>query len=288
MTAAEESVRAGRLEEALADLQGQVRKQPSDPRLRVFLFQLLAVMGQWERAMTQLKVAADMDSKAIPMRETYKEALACEALRAEVFAGRRTPLLFGKPAEWIATLVQALQLTAAGKFEEAAVLRDRAFGDAPATSGNADNQPFAWISDADSRLGPVLEAIVNGKYYWIPFSRLREIKIEKPVDLRDFVWTPAQLMFANGGETVALIPTRYPGSESAASSSVVMARSTEWTEQPGSTFLGLGQRLLTTDQGELGLMDIRLIKLDSVDDSAPAVPAEGAGSGDGDGGAPAT
>src|SRR6185369_3438799 len=281
MTAAEESVRAGRLEEALADLQGQVRKQPSDPRLRVFLFQLLAVMGQWERAMTQLKVAADMDSKAIPMRETYKEALACEALRAEVFAGRRTPLLFGKPAEWIATLVQALQLTAAGKFEEAAALRDRAFADAPATSGNADNQPFAWISDADSRLGPVLEAIVNGKYYWIPFSRLREIKIEKPVDLRDIVWTPAQLMFANGGETVALIPTRYPGSESAAASSVVMARSTEWTEHPGSTFLGLGQRLLTTDQGELGLMDLRLIKLDSVDDSAPAAPAEGAGGGDG-------
>jgi len=127
MTAAEESVRAGRLEEALADLQGQVRKAPADPRLRVFLFQLLAVMGQRDRALTQLNVAAELDPKAIPMRETYKEALACEALRAEVFAGRRTPLLFGKPAEWIATLLQALQLTAAGKFEEAAALRERAF-----------------------------------------------------------------------------------------------------------------------------------------------------------------
>jgi type VI secretion system protein ImpE len=259
-----------------------VRKQPADPRLRVFLFQLLAVMGQRERALTQLNVAADLDPKAIPMRETYKEALACEALRADVFAGRRTPLLFGKPAEWIATLLQALQLTANGKFEEAAVLRERAFADAPATSGNVDNQPFAWLSDADPRLGPVLEAIVNGKYYWIPFSRLREIKIEKPVDLRDIAWTPAQLMFANGGEAVALIPTRYPGSESASSPALVMARSTEWTEHPGSTFLGTGQRLLTTDQGELGLMDIRLIKLDSVDDAAGTTPGEE------DKGAPAT
>src|SRR4051812_13211517 len=108
MTAAEESVRAGRLEEALADLQGQVRKAPADARLRIFLFQLLAVMGQWDRALTQLKVAADLDAAAIPMRETYKEALACEVLRAEVFAGRRTPLLFGKPAEWMATMVQSL------------------------------------------------------------------------------------------------------------------------------------------------------------------------------------
>jgi len=270
MTAAEESVRAGRLEEALADLQGQVRKAPADPRLRVFLFQLLAVMGQWDRSLTQLKVAADLDPKAIPMRETYKEALACEVLRAEVFAGRRTPLLFGKPAEWMATLVQSLQLTAAGKFEEAAALRDRAFEDAPAIGGSADDKAFAWISDADPRLGPVLEAIVNGKYYWIPFARLREIKIDKPVDLRDIAWTPAQLTFANGGEAVALIPTRYPGSEAAPSPALVMARGTEWTEHPGSTFLGLGQRLLATDGGEIGLMDVRVIKLDSVDDGAPS------------------
>jgi len=302
MTAAEESVRAGRLDEALADLQGQVRKAPADPRVRIFLFQLLAVMGQWDRALTQLKVAADLDPKAIPMRETYKEALACEVLRAEVFAGRRTPLLFGKPAEWMATLVQALQLTAAGKFEEAEALRDRAFEDAPATSGSAITsadevdrgkagepsqgpppigKKFAWISDADPRLGPVLEAIVNGKYYWIPFSRLREIRIDKPVDLRDVAWMPAQLMFSNGGETVALIPTRYPGSEAAPAPALVMARGTEWTEHSAQTFLGLGQRLLATDGGEIGLMDVRLIKLDSVDDGGGAVIPQGEGGGEG-------
>jgi type VI secretion system protein ImpE len=267
---AEESVRAGRLEEALADLQGQVRKRPADPRLRIFLFQLLSVVGQWERALTQLQVAAELDPLALPMRDTYKEALRCEMLRAEVFAGRRTPLLFGKPSEWMALLVQALQLTANQKFDEAASVRERAFEGAPTTAGSMDEQPFSWISDADPRLGPVLEAIVNGRYYWIPFSRLHEIKIEKPVDLRDIVWTAAQLTFANGGETVALIPTRYPASEGAANSQLVMARGTEWIEHPGSTFLGLGQRLLATDQGEHGLMDVRVIKLEGIDAAAEA------------------
>ncbi len=38
---------------------------------------------------------------------------------------------------------------------------------------------------------PVLEAMVNGKYYWIPFSRLASIVIEAPADLRDRVWLPA-------------------------------------------------------------------------------------------------
>ena len=63
-------VAAGRPREALAALQGQVRSHPSDPKLRVFLFQLLSVLGQWDRAHTQLNVVAELDKLAIPMRET--------------------------------------------------------------------------------------------------------------------------------------------------------------------------------------------------------------------------
>jgi type VI secretion system protein ImpE len=270
---AEESVRAGRLEDALAELQAQVRKQPADPRLRVFLFQLLAVLGQWERALTQLKVASDMDPTTLAMAQTYQEALRCEMLRTEIFAGRRTPLLFGEPAEWMALLVQALALTAAEKFDEASALRERAFESAPVTPGRIDGQPFAWIADADSRLGPLLEAIVNGKYYWIPFSRLHELKFEKPSDLRDIAWTPANLTLENGGDAVALIPTRYAGTENSPDSRLIMARGTEWIERPGSTFIGVGQRLLATDQGEQGLMDVRVIAF-GVEDVDPMVPGQ--------------
>ena len=276
MTAAEESVRAGRLDDALADLQAQVRKKPAEARLRTFLFQLLAVRGEWDRALTQLKVAGELDPASMSMVQTYQEALRCEVLRGEVFAGKRTPLLFGKPSEWMALLVQALSLSAAGKFEEARQLRDKAFEDAPGTTGKIDGQPFAWIADADPRLGPQLEAIVNGRYYWIPFSRLKEVRVEKPTDLRDVAWLPVNLLLANGGETVALVPTRYPGSEKATDPRVIMARSTEWVAHPGETFLGLGQRLLATDQGEFPLMDVRSIQLDSVEtDDAADAPAPG-------------
>jgi len=281
MTSAEENVRAGRLDEALADLQGQVRKNPADARLRVFLFQLLAVRGDWDRALTQLKVASDLDATTVAMLKTYQEALRCEVLRAEVFAGRRTPLLFGKPAEWMALLVEAMRLTATEKYEEARSLRERAFEGAPAMAGTIDDQPFAWIADADSRLGPLLEAIVNGRYYWIPFSRIKELRIEKPQDLRDVAWMPASLSLANGGDVVAFIPTRYPGSETAKDPRLVMARSTEWLERPADTFLGLGQRLWTTDQGEHALMDVRVVRIDSPEadagspDALQPGPAEG-------------
>jgi len=259
---AEEHVRAGRLTEALRALQIDVKKRPSDPKLRIFLFQILALQGQWERALTQLEVLSGLDPGAVEMHHTYREVLRCEALRRQVFAGRHAPLVFGEPAEWMALLLQAVQLDAEGKFAEARPLRERAFEEAPATAGTIDGKPFAWIADADTRLGPMLEAIVNGKYYWIPFARLSEIKIEKPADLRDIAWMPAVLTFTTGGQSVGFVPTRYPGSEEAPDPGLVMARSTDWSQPAPDVHHGLGQRLLATDEGEYPLMDVRAVKLD--------------------------
>ena len=45
------------------------------------------------------------------------------------------------------------------------------------------------------------------------FLAFAQITIDEPEDLRDVVWMPAHFQFDNGGESVALIPTRYPGSE---------------------------------------------------------------------------
>ncbi|MFZ1860706.1 MAG: tetratricopeptide repeat protein, partial [Candidatus Competibacter sp.] len=109
---AEQSLREGRLQDALTELQAQVRKEPANPRYRIFLFQLLAVRGQWERALNQLNVVGEMDATSLPMVQTYREAIRCELLRAEVFAGRRSPLVFGDPEPWVALLLDALRLTA--------------------------------------------------------------------------------------------------------------------------------------------------------------------------------
>ena len=266
MTAAEESIRSGKLQEALVALQSEVKKQPADPRLRVFLFQLLSVMGQWDRAATQLDVAGELDPehRSRWRRRTSPSSSASACGRASSRGGRR-PSSSGDPAPWVALLVQSLQFTAQGKFSEARELRDKAFEDAPATTGAIDEAPFSWIADADPRLGPMLEAIVNGRYCWIPFSRVRELTFEPPADLRDLAWTPALLTLANGGQTVAFVPTRYPGSELASDGAVVTARSTVWTDCGAETFLGLGQRIFVTDRGDHPVMDVRRIRFEAAD-----------------------
>lgn len=271
---AEESLRAGNVMLALQQLQDQIRKQPASAQPRVFLFQLLAVLGRWEKAMTQLNVLGELDASTLTMVRTYREILRCEALRAQVFAGQRSPLIFGDPVQWLALLFEALRLTATGHHAQAQTVREQAFEAAPATPGTLDGQPFTWIADADTRLGPVIEAIVNGRYYWIPFQRIRSIQLEAPVDLRDLVWMPAQFTWRNGGETVGFIPARYPDSEASSDPAIQLGRKTEWQECEGDAFLGLGQRLLATDGGERPLLEIRSITL--ADDAAADAVADAA------------
>ena len=105
---AEEMLKQGDLQASLDALQDQVRSDPADAAHRVFLFQLLAVMGDWNRALTQLNVAGELDSQTIPMVQAYREALRYEALRAQVYTGDRQPLLFGDPERWIALALQSL------------------------------------------------------------------------------------------------------------------------------------------------------------------------------------
>jgi len=264
---AEQSLKEGDLQGALQQLQEQVRKQPANAAYRVFLFQLLAVAGEWGRALTQLDVAGDLDAGTLAMVQTYREALRCEALRAEVFAGQRSPLVLGDPGQGTALVFEALKLSAGNEHERARQLVDQAYDVIPTTSGSINGEPFDWIADADSRIGPYLEAIVNGHYYWIPFHRISRIQIDEPEDLRDMVWMPAHFAWANQGEAVGLIPARYPGSESSEDPLIRLNRKTQWLDVGGDVFHGLGQRMLATDGGEYPLLDVRDIMLNSSDNA---------------------
>jgi type VI secretion system protein ImpE len=77
LATAEAAVRAGDPQGALASLTAAVKASPSKPQLRIFMAQLLCVLGQWERAHTQLNVVAELDASTGPMRE---------------MVGQRTPL----------------------------------------------------------------------------------------------------------------------------------------------------------------------------------------------------
>lgn len=244
----------------LKELTDRIRKEPQRADLRIFLFQIYCVIGEWGKAANQLNAIEELDKEAESLVKTYREAVRCEVYRKQVFAGQRVPLILGDPQNWIALMLEALKLDAGGHHAQAHELRGKALDEAPATPGTANDQAFEWLADADSRIGPMFEMIVNGKYYWVPMHRVEHLELDAPADLRDYVWTPATVTLANGGAHVALIPTRYPGSEASDQDKIRLARVTEWVEMAPDSYAGLGQRMFATDDADIALMDLRDLK----------------------------
>lgn len=249
------------LDEQLKELKDAIRAEPGKLNLRVYYFQLLAVLGDWQKSLEQLQMCAQIDIKATPMAKAYREAIRSEVFREEVFAGRRSPNILGEPQPWVGWLVDALKRLADGDTAGAAELRAQALEAAPASAGQVNGEAFEWLADSDSRLGPVCELLANGNYYWVPFSAIRQINFEKPQDLRDFVWAACEVTLVNGGNMPGFIPTRYPGSERG-SDSLRLSRGTEWADLGGDHVKGLGQRMWLTDSAEYALLDVRRLSFD--------------------------
>jgi type VI secretion system protein ImpE len=256
---AEERIQAGDVEAALDELQQRVRAQPADAGLRIFLFQLLAVMGQWKRALTQLSVVHDLDKEAWPMVHAYREAINCEMHREAVFQGKSKPLVLGEPQEWIALLIEAQQAFARGEMDTYSSLNAQAFEQAPTTPGTIDGEPFEWMADADQRFGPVLEIIFNEQYYWAPLTSIKTLRMEEPTDLRDLVWLPAEVTWANGGQNMVMIPARYPLIEGVEHRHR-LSRATDWIDRGQDLHEGIGQRMLITDASDYPILQIRTVE----------------------------
>jgi len=258
---AETLLQQGELNAALGALTEQVKAKPADASLRVFLFQILVVTGQWDRAQAQLELAGQLDTSVAPMVQAYRDVINCELHRQAVFAGESRPLIFGEPEEWVALLVEAQMSFAKGEYAAFTTLNSQAFEQADARSGKINDEPFEWLADADQRLGPVLEVIFNEHYYWVPMSRVRSLRTEEPADLRDLVWQPAEITWTNGGKHIVMLPSRYPLIEGV-SESDLLARSTDWVARTEGVFEGVGQRMFATDQQDYSFLQVRSIEFD--------------------------
>jgi type VI secretion system protein ImpE len=262
MADANDLLRDGDLGGTRAALIEIVRSQPSNEQARMFLFQLLAVLGEWDKARNQLQSLAQLSPEAQMLAVTYNQAMDAEKQRAAIFAGAAEMPLLAGDGGWASAIARSIGLLGRGDVAGAIAARDESFENAPDMPGVIDGQRFEWLADADSRFGPTCEAIVGGKYGLIPFDEIASIKSEGPRDLRDTVWYPIQLALRSGQSAAAFLPGRYPGSETASQDDVRSGRVTNWIDREWGQE-GAGQRLWTFSEGDdRGLMDLRSLVFD--------------------------
>ena len=255
-----EALKQGRLAEALAAAKDAVRKAPADAAHRSVLFQFYCLTGNWEGAGTQLALVGDLDVSTSMWTGVASRLLACEAERREVFAGKKSPTLFGQPPEWVGGTMEALRLGLDGHWDAAAASQARALEAAPAVAAEVNGQPVAWMADGDSRFGPTLEAFVDGKYYWVPYEHLKELRMRPRTHLMDAIWAPVDFIWTNEGQADGYVPVRYPGSEKSADPQVQLGRTTAWREAAENYFLGEGHRSFVSDGAEYGLGELQTVR----------------------------
>lgn len=262
MPDANELLHQGDLAGARAALVEKVRAHPSDEQARMFLFQLLALTGEWDKARTQVQALAQLSAKAQMLAAAYGQAIEAEAVRNAVFAGTARAEVIGDPNGWAIGLAEAIQLLARGDSDAGLAARDAAFDKAPDCPGSLNDRPFEWIADADGRFGPSFEIIIAGRYGLVPFDAVDRITSDGPVDLRDLIWYPVQIGFKSGQSVAAFLPARYPGTEGADDNQQRLARATGWAATAWGD-AGSGQHLWTLSDGEdHGLLALRTLVFD--------------------------
>ncbi len=259
MADADTLLRNGDLDGARAALVEIVRARPQDEQARMFLFQLLALLGEWQKARLQLSTLAQLSPEAQMLSVAYGQAIDAELERADALAGKGDIPVHGGADGWAGDFARALGCLARGEIDEGEALRDQAFEAVPDTPGELDGTSFDWIGDSDSHFGPCCEAIIGGRWGLLPFDRIERIESAGARDLRDIIWYPVQIAFRSGQSAAAMLPVRYPGTETHGNAAEKLGRATSWREGPGGE-TGVGQHLFALSGGEeIELLSLRLL-----------------------------
>ena len=239
---AKELLREGKLTEAIDAQVQAVKAAPGDTTARIFLFELLAGAGDWERAGKHLDVVASQSPEMATGVSSYQATLRAEQTRDALFATAQ-----GAPHRMTSEpldpepYLSALGRLRSGDVAEAKRLLGEAERARPARPATVNGKACDDFRDADDILAPFLEVIANGIYGWIPLAAVAKVEFDEPRFVRDLLWRPTAITLRNGATAAMLVPVRYAGSSKAGDDMLRLGRATDWREE-NDVVAGIGQR----------------------------------------------
>lgn len=247
MASAKELYEAGQLHAALQAVTAEVKAAPTDVAKRTFLFGLLCLAGEWERAGKQLDVIGAQDVKAEMGVQVHRNNIAAERQRENVFNQPAVPKFLVEPPAYVSLHLSALQVVRTGAYGAAREQLDRAEEERPACPVQWNGESYSDFRDADDWVAPVLEFIVQDRYCWLPYEHLQRIEIQPPARLSDLIWIQAKVIakpLAGGFTGEGFIPALYAGTARHANEQVCLGRMTDWLAYNDELARGAGLRLL--------------------------------------------
>jgi type VI secretion system protein ImpE len=248
----------------MEDINAAIRAEPLAASHRLALARLRLVQGEYPKALQQLQLACQFDAELEPEAQLVRMLVRAEQIREAVFDGKILPDLLTAASGWLEKLIGALREGG----EKAAAMRQEALSEAaPSKGGYGESESptkFEWIADGDERLGPVIEIILGGTYYWVPFDKVESLHIPPPKRVMELVWAPVDLkLVGHPASSIVYMPTRYLPPREEGTDALLTGTETIWRELPGGGgWQGHGRRVWYVDGEPLGMFEAGRINLE--------------------------
>lgn len=273
MATGKELFDAGNLQTSIEAVTGEVKSNPTDVKRRTFLFELLCLAGEWDRAEKQIDVIGQQSIESAMAVTVYRANIQAERERSRLFRDGNAPHFLTEPPAYVDLHVEAIQKLRSGDTAGARALLDRAEEERPALTGTWNGAPFLDFRDYNDLTAGALELIVKDKYAWLAFEHIQSIEIDPPKSLRDLLWVPARMKAADGTTGEVFIPALYFGSSAHSDDRVRLGRMTDWKPLSDDLFQGMGLRLFLVGEEEQSVIDTRRIEFAAASSSAADSPS---------------
>jgi type VI secretion system protein ImpE len=251
--------KAGNLAEAIDAQIAVVKAKPLDQGARLFLFELLAFSGEFDRAERQINAIQYDEPEIVLAVADYRQVVEAERLRRLVFGKKAQPELLAPPPEHVRLRLLGLMKLADGAADEAADQFQQANSQLPELKGMLNGKSFEGLRDGDDCLGSVLEVHSKGRYFWVPLEQVEAISMNAPRFPRDLLWIPAHLEMKAGDAGSVFLPALYPGTDQETDTQLKLGRLTDWRGE--ALVRGVGLKTFFVGPDESSILDWRKLEI---------------------------
>ncbi len=260
MNEAKKLLESGNLKGAVEAALAFVKANPTNPSARIFLFELSAFAGDWERAKRQLDVIGHQDTTAMIGSKIYEQCIIAEGKRADFFSKGAKPEFLSTPPDYIYGILMANTRFREGKLAEAKEILDKTEAERPAFACQVNGAAAEDFRDYNDLTSLILEVIIKDSYVWVPIEQIEKITFTAPKSLRDHFWLQATLETDNGTNGDIFLPALYHDSWRSSDDAVRLGKVTDWRDAGEDIFVGEGTKLFAVGGGHKTILDFQAIE----------------------------
>jgi type VI secretion system protein ImpE len=254
---AKELYQAGRLADAIAAAVAEVKKNPADTGLRLFLAELAAFAGDFDRTERQLEALTLQDPQLAMEVATFRQLLRAEEWRQQFYREGRVPEVLDLPSPQLQCRLEASIRIREGQPGEAAKLLQAAEAERPAVRGTSGGKAFDDLRDVDDLTSSIFEVLTTtGKYYWIPMDQVESMEFRPPKRPRDLLWREVHMIVRNGPDGVVYLPVLYAGAAQESDDQIRLGRMTDWRGSDEEPVRGVGQRVYLVGEDDKSILEL--------------------------------